>query len=60
MGLRRLPTFEGCTVDLRLCEFRRVHDNGWIDFIDFDSDEGQAILRRMFQAGETGEPIEIE
>jgi hypothetical protein len=37
-----------------------VHDNGWIDFIDFDSDEGQAILRRMFQAGETGEPIEIE
>jgi hypothetical protein len=60
MGLRQLPTFDGCTVDLRLREFRRVHDNGWIDFIDFDSEEGQALLRRMFEAGETGEPIEIE
>jgi hypothetical protein len=60
MGIRRLPTFEGCTVDLRLREFRRVHEDDWIEFIDFDSDEGRAMLRRMFEAGETGEPVEIE
>jgi hypothetical protein len=60
MGIRRLPTFEGCTVDLRLRQFRRVHANGWIDFIDFDTQEGSERLRRMFQAGETGEPVEID
>jgi hypothetical protein len=59
MGIRRLPSFEGCTVDLRLRQFRRVHENGWIDFIDFDSPEGSDILRRMCQAGETGEPVAI-
>jgi hypothetical protein len=59
MGIRRLPVFEGCTVDLRLRQFRRVHEDGWIDFIEFDSEEGSAILRRMFQAGETGEPEEL-
>jgi hypothetical protein len=60
MGIRRLPEFEGCTVDLRLRQFRRVHVNGWIDFIEFDSPEGSAILRRMFQSGVTGEPVEFE
>ena len=60
MGIRRLPIFEGCTVDLRMRQFRRVHDNGWIDFIEFDSPEGSAILRRMVQSGETGEPVEID
>jgi hypothetical protein len=60
MGVRRLPLFEGFTVDLRLREFRRVHDNGWIDFVDFDSEEGHAMLRRMFDAGEIGEPVEID
>ena len=60
MGYRVLPSFEGCTVDLRLKQFRRVHDDGWIDFIEFDSPEGIELLIRMIQAGVSGEPIEVD
>ena len=44
-----LPTFNGYTVDKRLKQFRKVShgDNPSIEFIDFDSEEGQALLEEM-------------
>lgn len=60
MGLRKLPEFEGYTVDLRLRQFRRVHAAEGIDFIDFDSEEGKAILDRMIAAGVSGDPAQIQ
>ncbi len=42
--MRRLPTFRGYTIDARLKELRFVHPDGAIDFIAFDSEEGDAIL----------------
>jgi hypothetical protein len=42
-----LPTFRGYTIDARLKQFRKVlRDNG-IDFIDFDSEEGQEMLEEI-------------
>lgn len=47
-----LPTFKGLTVDYRLRQFRRVPtDFGPIDFIPFDSDEGDTILAEMIREG---------
>lgn len=60
MGSQQLSEVEGYTVDLRLRQFRRVHAAGRIDFIDFDTEEGQAILHRMTATGVSGEPVEIE
>jgi len=42
--VRRLPVFRGYTVDERLRQFRKVPLNGWPEFIDFDSPEGQRLL----------------
>ena len=40
-----LPTFKGYTVDERLRQFRKVDkDKPSIDFVDFDSEEGQGLL----------------
>jgi len=40
-----LPTFKGYTVDERLRQFRKVEkDKPSIDFVDFDSEEGQGLL----------------
>jgi len=43
--VKELPTFKGYTVDERLKQFRKV-DKGKpsIDFVDFDSEEGQELL----------------
>ncbi len=41
----KLPEFKGYTVDKRLKKFRKVdHDKPSIDFVDFDSEEGQELL----------------
>ncbi len=39
-----LPVFKGYTIDTRLKQLRYVHDDGAIDFIEFDSEEGDAII----------------
>jgi len=41
----KLPEFKGYTVDERLKQFRKV-DKGKpsIDFVDFESEEGQELL----------------
>lgn len=43
--VKELPKFKGYTVDERLQQFRKV-DIGKpsIDFVDFDSEEGQGLL----------------
>ena len=43
--VRKLPTFRGYTVDLRLKEFRRVpKGHGRIEFVPFDSEKGDELL----------------
>lgn len=49
---RKLPVFEGYTVDARLREFRKVErERGRIEFIPFRSPKGEKILERMRAAG---------
>ena len=41
----KLPEFKGYTVDERLKQFRKVDmEKPSIEFVDFDSDEGQELL----------------
>ena len=42
--IRQLPVFKGYTVDTRLKQFRRVDPEWGMEFIDFDSEEGEKIL----------------
>lgn len=45
-----LPTFRGYTVDKRLKQFRKVTwqgDERNIEFVEFDSPEGQELLEEM-------------
>ena len=42
-----LPTFKGYTVDPRLRQFRKVIPQESIEFIDFNSEEGQGLLAEM-------------
>lgn len=48
-GLNVLKTFKGYTVDLRLRQFRKVEFGKPIDFIDFDSLKGRALLDQMHE-----------
>ena len=43
--VEELPEFKGYTVDERLRQFRKVdREKPSIDFVDFDSEEGQELL----------------
>lgn len=42
-----LPIFKGYTVDVRLKEFRKAVWGEMIEFIDFDSDEGEALWHEI-------------
>jgi len=43
--VKELPTFKGYTVDKKLKQFRKVdRSKPSIDFVDFDSEEGQELL----------------
>lgn len=52
----KLPDYKGYTVDMRLKQFRRVHEGdcvcggGEIEFIDFDSEKGSNLLDEMIVA----------
>jgi hypothetical protein len=48
-GPRKLPEFEGYTVDERLREFRKVEYGKTIEFVPFDSAQGQQLLSRMIE-----------
>ena len=49
-GVATLSTFKGYTVDFRLQQFRKVSEEPSIAFIDFPSDEGQALLIQMHES----------
>ena len=42
--VKQLPTFKGYTVDVRLREFRKVSSVLGIEFVNFDSPEGDVLL----------------
>ena len=45
--IRQLPTFKGYTVDVRLKQFRRVDALWGMEFIDFDTPQGEALLEEL-------------
>lgn len=48
--VRELPKFKGYTVDERLRQFRKVDrsgENPTIEFLEFDSEEGERLLEEM-------------
>lgn len=47
---RKLPEFEGYTVDARLKEFRKAEYGKTMEFLPFDSMEGRKLLERMRRA----------
>jgi hypothetical protein len=42
--IRQLPVFKGYTVDARLKQFRRVEYGKRLQFIEFDSPQGEKLL----------------
>ena len=58
-GVRKLKTFKGNTVDLRLQEFRKVrvanyrngvYEDRYIECVPFDSPKGKKLLAQMHEA----------
>jgi hypothetical protein len=47
MTVNILPTFKGYTVDLRLKEFRRAIPDVTLEFIPFNSPEGNKLLEDL-------------
>jgi len=45
--IRRLPTFKGYTIDVRLKEFRKAEWDRPLEFIAFESEVGRKILAEM-------------
>jgi hypothetical protein len=44
---RRLPEFNGYTIDFRLREFRKVKYGKSIEFIPFESRKGKKLLQKI-------------
>lgn len=51
--MRILPTFKGYTIDERLREFRRFDGKTEMEFVSFDSPEGEELLRELQAKGLT-------
>ena len=49
-GVRTLKVFNGYTVDLRLKQFRKANIGEELEFIEFDSKKGLALLKKMHLA----------
>ena len=50
----KLPEFKGYTVDERLKQFRKVDmEKPSIDFVDFNSEEGQELLAEYEESQES-------
>ncbi len=56
----QLPTFNGYTVDPRLKQFRRVLPGPGIEFIDFASEAGDALLAELIAALDVNKKEEKE
>jgi len=51
--VKELPKFKGYTADERLRQFRKVDmEKPSIDFVDFDSDEGEELLEEFQESQE--------
>ena len=50
-----LPTFRGYTVDIRLKEFRKIYKTRLMDFIPFDSPQGDKLLTAWLKKLPQGE-----
>ena len=48
-GVRRLKTFLGYTVDLRLQQFRKATIGEVLEFLEFDSPKGKKLLAQMHE-----------
>jgi hypothetical protein len=57
--MKQLPTFKGWTVDIRLKEFRKVTEEG-MQFLSFDSEEGDALLGDFILTLDEHDPLFIE
>lgn len=53
MPVRKLPTFNGYTVDNRLREFRKLSYGTRPEFIPFDSQRGRTLLKQLRAHGFT-------
>lgn len=47
--IRTLPLFKGYTVDARLRQFRKVFKSSAIEFLDFDTEKGDALLTKYIK-----------
>ncbi len=47
MAIIKLPTFEKYTVDLKLRQFRFINKKQKLEIIDFDTKQGQKILKKI-------------
>ena len=53
----KIPEFKGYTVDIRLKQFRKVNpEKNSIEFIDFDCEEGDALLGEYIDALDLDKP----
>jgi hypothetical protein len=60
--MRRLITFQGYTVDMRLGEFRKVTagDPPSIEFVPFDTPEGQQLLAALYAPNEYVDVVRLD
>jgi hypothetical protein len=49
--MRKLPEFQGYTVDVRLHEFRKAGRGKQLEFVSFESQAGRALITAMRSAG---------
>ena len=59
MPVRKLPTFKGYTVDMRLREFRKFEPGHLPEFIAFDSDHGRELIEELKKKGFTTPMMDV-
>ena len=45
----KLPTFKGYTVDFRVRQFRKVHPDDFIEFVEFSDRKGLELIWEMHE-----------
>ena len=50
--MRKLPTYKGYTVDLRLKEFRKAEYGKALEFLPFDSEKGKKMVTEFLKTPE--------
>ena len=60
MSVTILPTFNGYTVDMRLREFRKAIPDVTLEFIPFNSPEGEKLLEELTSFAQEIMALEID